>query len=38
MWGWAWTLFLVPAFEGNARYVAMGFPLVVWWLLRKGKA
>jgi hypothetical protein len=35
MWGWAWSLFLVPAFEGNTRYIAMGFPLVVWWLLRK---
>lgn len=35
MWGWAWSLFLVPAFSGYSRYLAMGFPLVVWWLLRK---
>lgn len=35
LWGWAWVLWLVPGFSGITRYVALGFPLAVWWLLRE---
>jgi len=34
LWGWAWVVGLVPAFMGVTRYLALGFPIAVWWLLR----
>jgi len=36
LWGWAWVVALVPGFTGLTRYLALGFPLAVWWLLREG--
>jgi hypothetical protein len=35
IWGWAWVVGLVPAFMGITRYLALGFPICVWWLLRE---
>ena len=35
LWGWAWVVGLVPGFVGITRYIALGFPLAVWWLLRE---
>ncbi len=34
LWGWAWIVGIVPGFLGFTHYLALGFPLAVWWLLR----
>jgi len=34
LWGWAWVVGLAPGFMGITKYLALGFPLAVWWLLR----
>jgi len=35
LWGWAWVVGLVPGFTGITRYLALGFPLAVWFLLKE---
>jgi hypothetical protein len=35
LWGWVWVVGLVPAFMGITRYLALGFPVAVWWFLRE---
>ncbi len=37
LWGWIWVVGAVPGFWGWTRYVALGFPLAVWWFLREDK-
>lgn len=34
LWGWTWVVGLVPGFGGITKYLALGFPFAVWWLLR----
>jgi hypothetical protein len=34
LWGWVWVVGIVPAFRGVTRYLALGFPLAVWWFLQ----
>ncbi len=34
LWGWIWIVGVVPGIVGWTRYIALGFPLAAWWLLR----
>lgn len=37
LWGWVWLVGIMPGFAGDLKWVAWGFPFVVWWLLMPQK-
>jgi hypothetical protein len=37
VWAWAWVVGLEPGIMGITRYLALGFPFLVWWYMREDK-